>query len=60
MPLKPGAHGVIIPKRRAAGLTATAVKASAGAVHYVPVAKVTNLVATIEELKNVPRFPFDL
>ncbi len=48
-----GAHGVIIPKRRAAGLTATAVKASAGAVHYVPVAKVTNLVATIEELKKM-------
>ncbi len=47
-----GAHGVIIPKRRAAGLTATAVKASAGAIHYVPVAKVTNLVATIEELKK--------
>lgn len=47
-----GVHGIIIPKRRAAGLTATAVKASAGAVNYVPVAKVTNLVATIEELKK--------
>lgn len=47
-----GAHGVIIPKRRAAGLTATAVKASAGALNYVPVAKVTNLVATMEELKE--------
>lgn len=47
-----GAHGVIIPKRRAAGLTATAVKASAGAIHYTPVAKVTNIAKTIEELKE--------
>ncbi|MGN0165049.1 MAG: 23S rRNA (guanosine(2251)-2'-O)-methyltransferase RlmB [Lachnospiraceae bacterium] len=47
-----GAHGVIIPKRRAAGLTATVVKASAGALNYTPVAKVTNIVRTIEELKN--------
>ena len=47
-----GAHGVIIPKRRAAGLTATAVKASAGAVHYTPVAKVTNIGTTIDELKK--------
>lgn len=47
-----GAHGVIIPKRRAVGLTATVVKASAGAVHYTPVAKVTNLVTTMEELKE--------
>ncbi len=47
-----GAHGVIIPKRRAAGLTAAAVKASAGAVYHTPVAKVTNLAATIEELKG--------
>lgn len=47
-----GAHGVIIPKRRAAGLTATAIKASAGAVSYTPVAKVTNLGNTIEELKK--------
>lgn len=47
-----GAHGVIIPKRRAVGLTATVVKASAGAIHYTPVAKVTNLVSTIEELKE--------
>ena len=46
-----GAHGVIIPKHRAAGLTATAVKASAGAVSYTPVAKVTNISKTIEELK---------
>lgn len=47
-----GAHGVIIPKRRAAGLTATVVKASAGAINYVPVAKVTNISKTIEELKK--------
>lgn len=47
-----GAHGVIIPKRRAAGLTSTVVKASAGAINYTPVAKVTNLGAAIEELKE--------
>lgn len=47
-----GAHGVIIPKRRAVGLTATVAKASAGAIHYTPVAKVTNLATTIEELKE--------
>jgi len=47
-----GAHGVIIPKRRAVGLTATAAKASAGAIHYTPVARVTNLVQTMEELKK--------
>ena len=47
-----GAHGVIIPKRRSVGLTATVVKASAGAVNYTPVAKVTNLAKTIEELKE--------
>ena len=47
-----GAHGVIIPKRRAVGLTATVVKASAGAIHYTPVAKVTNIVSTIEQLKE--------
>jgi 23S rRNA (guanosine2251-2'-O)-methyltransferase len=47
-----GAHGVIIPKRRAAGLTATVAKASAGAINYTPVAKVTNLSATIQELKK--------
>lgn len=46
-----GAHGVIIPKRRAAGLTATVAKTSAGALNYIPVAKVTNLVKTMEELK---------
>lgn len=47
-----GAHGVIIPKHRAAGLTATVVKASAGAINYTPVAKVTNIAKTIEELKE--------
>ena len=47
-----GAHGVIIPKRRAVGLTATVAKTSAGALNYTPVAKVTNLAATIEELKK--------
>lgn len=47
-----GAHGVVIPKRRAAGLTATVAKASAGALNYTPVAKVTNLSAAIEELKK--------
>ncbi|XCP84317.1 23S rRNA (guanosine(2251)-2'-O)-methyltransferase RlmB [Roseburia hominis] len=46
-----GAHGVIIPKRRAAGLTATVAKTSAGALNYTPVAKVTNLVKTMEKLK---------
>lgn len=47
-----GAHGVIIPKRRAVGLTATVARASAGAINYTPVAKVTNLGATIDELKK--------
>ena len=47
-----GAHGVIIPKRRAVGLTATVAKTSAGALNYTPVAKVTNLVKTMEELKE--------
>ena len=47
-----GAHGVIIPKRRAVGLTSTVAKTSAGALNYTPVAKVTNLSATIEELKE--------
>ena len=47
-----GAHGVIIPKRRAVGLTATVAKTSAGAINYTPVAKVTNLSNTIEELKK--------
>ena len=47
-----GAHGVIIPKRRAVGLTATVAKASAGALNYTPVAKVTNIGTTIDELKT--------
>lgn len=47
-----GAHGVIIPKRRAVGLTATVAKASAGAINYTPVAKVTNIAQTIDELKK--------
>ena len=47
-----GAHGVIIPKRRAVGLTATVARNSAGALNYTPVAKVTNLVKTMEELKE--------
>lgn len=47
-----GAHGVIIPKRRAVGLTATVAKASTGAIEYVPVVRVTNLARTMEELKK--------
>jgi len=47
-----GAHGVIIPKRRAVGLTSTVAKTSTGAINYTPVAKVTNIVRTIEELKE--------
>ena len=47
-----GAHGVIITKHRAVGLTATVAKASAGAINYTPVAKVTNLAAVIDELKK--------
>lgn len=47
-----GAHGVIIPKRRSVGLTATVAKTSAGAVEHVPVARVTNLAQTIDELKE--------
>lgn len=47
-----GAHGVIIPKRRAVGLTATVARTSCGALNYTPVAKVTNLAKTIEELKK--------
>jgi 23S rRNA (guanosine2251-2'-O)-methyltransferase len=47
-----GAHGVIIPKRRSVGLTATVAKASAGAVEYMKVAKVTNINAAMEELKE--------
>lgn len=48
-----GAHGVIIPKRRAVGLTATVAKASAGAINYTPVAKVANLSSAIKELKEI-------
>lgn len=47
-----GAHGVIIPKRRSVGLTATVAKTSAGAIEYVPVSKVTNLARTIDYLKE--------
>ena len=47
-----GAHGVIIPKRRSVGLTAVVGKASAGAVEYMPVARVANLTAAIRELKQ--------
>ncbi len=47
-----GAHGVIIPKHRAVGLTATVAKTSAGAINYTPVAKVTNLGMTIDQLKK--------
>ncbi|MTH55147.1 23S rRNA (guanosine(2251)-2'-O)-methyltransferase RlmB [Bacillus mangrovi] len=47
-----GVHGIIIPKRRAVGLTATVAKASTGAIEYVPVARVTNLSRAIEELKE--------
>lgn len=46
-----GVHGVIIPERRAAGLTETVAKVSAGAIEYVPVARVTNITRTLEELK---------
>ncbi|MBQ3601086.1 MAG: 23S rRNA (guanosine(2251)-2'-O)-methyltransferase RlmB [Lachnospiraceae bacterium] len=47
-----GAHGVIIPKRHAVGLTATVARTSAGALNYTPVAKVTNMSSTIEQLKE--------
>ncbi len=47
-----GAHGVIIPKRRAVGLTAAVARTSAGALNYIPVAKVTNLTAVIRQLKQ--------
>ncbi|KNH18678.1 RNA methyltransferase TrmH [Priestia megaterium] len=47
-----GAHGIIIPKRRSVGLTATVAKASTGAIEHVPVARVTNLSRTIDELKD--------
>jgi len=47
-----GAHGIIIPKRRAVGLTATVAKASTGAIEHIPVVRVTNLSRTIDELKD--------
>ncbi|WP_203364266.1 23S rRNA (guanosine(2251)-2'-O)-methyltransferase RlmB [Bacillus sp. REN10] len=47
-----GAHGIIIPKRRAVGLTAAVAKASTGAIEYIPVVRVTNLSRTIDELKE--------
>ena len=47
-----GAHGIIIPKRRAVGLTPTVARTSAGAINYTPVAKVTNITQTIKELKD--------
>ncbi|WP_028390479.1 23S rRNA (guanosine(2251)-2'-O)-methyltransferase RlmB [Bacillus cihuensis] len=47
-----GAHGIIIPKRRAVGLTATVAKSSTGAIEYIPVARVTNMSRTIDELKE--------
>lgn len=47
-----GAHGIIIPKRRSVGLTGVVAKTSAGAIEYIPVAKVSNIVQTIEELKK--------
>ncbi|WP_077623946.1 23S rRNA (guanosine(2251)-2'-O)-methyltransferase RlmB [Sediminibacillus massiliensis] len=47
-----GVHGVIIPKRRSVGLTATVAKTSAGAIEYIPVARVTNIAHTIDELKE--------
>jgi 23S rRNA (guanosine2251-2'-O)-methyltransferase len=50
--LAAGAHGVVVPERRAAGLTDTVARASAGALAHLPIAKVTNLVRTMEELKE--------
>jgi 23S rRNA (guanosine2251-2'-O)-methyltransferase len=47
-----GAHGIIIPKRRAVGLTATVAKASTGAIEHIPVVRVTNLARTVDELKE--------
>lgn len=47
-----GAHGIIIPKRRAVGLTATVAKASTGAIEHIPVVRVTNMARTIDELKD--------
>jgi len=53
-----GIHGVIIPKRRSAGLTATVAKASSGAVYHMAIARVTNLVSAIEELKDAGLWVF--
>ena len=47
-----GAHGIIIPKRRSVGLTATVAKASTGAIEHIPVVRVTNLARTVDELKD--------
>lgn len=47
-----GAHGIIIPKRRSVGLTATVAKASTGAIEHIPVVRVTNIARTIDELKE--------
>lgn len=47
-----GAHGIVIPKRRAVGLTTTVAKASTGAIEHIPVARVTNLARTLEEMKE--------
>ena len=47
-----GAHGVIIPKRRAVGLTTTVAKSSAGAIEHIKIAKVTNIATTVDELKD--------
>ena len=47
-----GAHGIIIPKRRAVGLTATVAKLSTGAIEHIPVVRVTNMARTIDELKE--------
>src|SRR5699024_7596349 len=47
-----GVHGIIVPKRRAVGLTETVAKASAGAIEHIPVARVTNIAQTIDELKK--------
>lgn len=51
-----GAHGVIIPKRRAAGITEVAIKASAGAIEYLPVAQVSNLIQAMDQLKKAGVF----
>ncbi|MEG2119557.1 MAG: 23S rRNA (guanosine(2251)-2'-O)-methyltransferase RlmB, partial [Pseudoflavonifractor sp.] len=53
-----GAHGVIIPKRRSAGLTAIVAKTSAGAVAHIPVARVPNLTAVLQELKDAGLWVF--